>query len=351
METQTAYVDVLHCGKRGVAAVASLVSRSRWSESLFDAVRAGCREVARRSRHVHIEEGSIARYAASLPLARATCPAHDPVTHYLGHGEETVAFFLILDAINFGSGYFPHLRKRPGLSGYFTIAAGLNDRFRNHGPFTPQELVHLDGEGLAFVFGQERLNGPVRELMQLFANALRDLGYYLLEHYDGRYAALVEEAGHSAERLVRLLAAMPYYDDVEPYDGLCVPFYKRAQLTAADLSLAFGNQGWGRFDDLDRLTIFADNLVPHVLRVDGILSYDPDLAARIDGEELIPPGSPEEVEVRACAVHAVELIAAELQAHGKPVTPHQLDYLLWNRGQESFYKKVKPRHRTRTVFY
>ncbi|MEZ5167114.1 MAG: hypothetical protein R2695_11730 [Acidimicrobiales bacterium] len=32
---------------------------------------------------------------------------------------------LSLDAINFGSGYFPYLRKRPGMSGYHTVASSL----------------------------------------------------------------------------------------------------------------------------------------------------------------------------------------------------------------------------------
>ena len=50
-------------------------------------------------------------------------------------------------------------------------------------------------------------------------------------------------------------------------------YYERAQLAAADLSLAFDGRGLGRFDDLQNLTIFADNLVPHVLRVDNILIY------------------------------------------------------------------------------
>ncbi len=52
--------------------------------------------------------------------------------------------------------------------------------------------------------------------------------------------------------------------------------------------------------------MFADNLVPHVLRLDGVLWFDPELVARIEHEELIEHGSPEEVEIRACAVHAVE---------------------------------------------
>ena len=62
-------------------------------------------------------------------------------------------------------------------------------------------------------------------------------------------------------------------------------FFKRAQLVPSDLALA----GMARFRDLDRLTIFADNLVPHVLRVDGVLVYDPRLAARIDAGRAPAP--------------------------------------------------------------
>ena len=37
---------------------------------------------------------------------------------------------LVLDSINFGSGWFPTLRKRPGMSGYFTVASSLTDFWR-----------------------------------------------------------------------------------------------------------------------------------------------------------------------------------------------------------------------------
>jgi hypothetical protein len=144
---------------------------------------------------------------------------------------------------------------------------------------------------------------------------------------------VVDDAGGSAERLASMLAAgMPFFDDRG--------FWKRAQIAANDLALA----GVADFSDLDRLTIFPDNLVPHVLRVDGVLRYDPALAARIDAGALLPPGE-EEREIRACAVHACELIAERL---GMP--PRELDTALWNRGQAPRYKSV-PRHRTRTVFY
>ena len=48
--------------------------------------------------------------------------------------EPLAAFWLTLDAINFGSGWFPTLRKRAGRSGYSTIAAGVRERFERAGP-------------------------------------------------------------------------------------------------------------------------------------------------------------------------------------------------------------------------
>jgi hypothetical protein len=319
--------------------------------SSIEHVRTACQQVAEQARFVHVDFDRVSAYAVSLPLERIQQPEHDAASHYLGHGDSTVAFFVTLDAINFGSGYFPHLRKRPGMSGYFTIASSLNDYYRTHGPLDAQALSALTVDDCTRIFDQDPDNNTVRELMQLFADALNDLGRYLLHDFDGSFVRLIEAADNSATHLVRLLIRLPFFDDVETYEGFRVPFYKRAQLTAADLALAFGNQGHGRFDDLDQLTIFADNLVPHVLRMDGLLRYDPLLAQRIDAEELIPSGSCEEVEIRACALHTVELLKQSLHATGQPVTSTQLDYLLWNRGQEPYYKRTKPRHRTRTVFY
>ena len=40
---------------------------------------------------------------------------------------------LTLNAINFGSGWFPVLRKRAGTSGYLTVATRLRERFERAG--------------------------------------------------------------------------------------------------------------------------------------------------------------------------------------------------------------------------
>jgi hypothetical protein len=302
---------------------------------LLDQVRRHAAAVAAAATYVHIEHTLIDEYVSKLPLDRVRAPELDAATHYLAEPEGTLAYVVQLDAINFGSGYFPRLTKRPGMSGYFTVAASLKDYFEAHGPLSTADLQKLNQSDVTRIFGQDaqQTDPAVAELMELFTQALNDLGGYVEERFGGSFHGLIDSADGSAERLAGSLAEMPFYRDVG--------FYKRAQLTAADLATA----GVAEFDDLDRLTIFADNLVPHVLRVDGILSYEAGLLERINQEELIPKGSREELEIRAAALHAVELIATRTN-----VTSMQLDYLLWNRGQEAAYKAL-PRHRTRTVFY
>jgi len=140
--------------------------------------------------------------------------------------------------------------------------------------------------------------------------------------------------GDRAEDLAeRLAAGMPFFDDRG--------FYKRAQIAANDLHLA----GVVAYPDVDRLTIFADNLVPHVLRLDGVLHYADELARTIDAGVPLTVGGESERELRACAVHACEGLAHQL---GVPA--RLLDNWLWNRGVKPPYSE-RPAHITRTVYY
>jgi hypothetical protein len=287
--------------------------------------------VAAAARHVAIVEEAIEPYAATLPPESPPAPDLAPGAS----DEDRAAFLLTLNAINFGSGWFPTLRKRPGMSGFRTVEAGL----KAHGPFTAAELAALDAAAIAATLGQE----PGHELMALFARALNELGDRVEAEHGGSFLALARAGNGSAEVLATHLATWPTWFDVSPYAGREIPFFKRAQIAAADLALA----GLAPADDLHRLTIFADNLVPHVLRLDGVLEFDDDLVARIDREELIEHDSPEEVEIRACALHAVELL---VRAHPEPTTATALDNQLWHRGGQPRYK-ARPRHRARTTAY
>jgi hypothetical protein len=288
--------------------------------ALCDDVRTHCARIAGSARSVTID------VAALSTLDAAPAATLDGAIHYLDGPREAVARYLLtLDSINFGSGWFPVLRKRPGCSGYTTVAANLSDRFRADGPWSNAELRALETRAVATALGQS----PDLELMAIYAEALRALGRWLGERST---LDVIDESASAELFATRLASAMPWFDDRG--------FFKRAQIAPANLALA----GVATFDDLDRLTIFADNLVPHVLRCDGVLVYEARLGAHIDAGRPLRAG-PQEREIRACAVHACELLSARLG-----VAPRVLDNWLWNRGQSPQYKAL-PRHRCRCVYY
>jgi hypothetical protein len=281
---------------------------------LPDRVRAHCATIAAAARHVTIDldaaayDGGVAGLdAARHPLELAP--------------EELARYVLVLDAVNFGSGWFAELA---------TDTNALTDRLTAHarargGTWTAAELRALTPQDVDAVLGLP----AAHPLTALYAQGLRDLGGWL-----GERTAL-EACGASAVALAESLARLPLLAD----HG----FYKRAQITAADLAAA----GVAAFADVDALTVFADNRLPHVLRVDGVLRLEPALAARVDAGAWLEAGSREEVELRACAVHACEVLAARAG-----VPPRILDNWLWNRGLDPRYAAGTMRpHRTRTSFY
>ena len=327
------------------------------AHGLFEVIRSRCAEVTRRARSVRIDDVALDRFAERLAGGELTGDNHDPARNLDGEEGQLLGFLIALDAINFGSGWFPMLRKRDGMSGYRTIAAACRERFESRGAWSGQELRDTTQETMADLLGQDLDNDPsdpsdpaVAELMGLYARAWRDLGNWLSRDHEDRFENFVDAAGNSAEEMVLALAKMPFYRDVVAYAELEVPFYKRAQITVADLNQAFGSGRFGSFDDLDQLTLFADNLVPHVLRCAGVLVYTEALAAQIEAEAVLVVGSAAEVEIRAVALESVERLVAELGNLGAPTTAHELDGRLWNAGQAPAIK-ARPRHRARSTYY
>ncbi|MEM7738088.1 MAG: queuosine salvage family protein [Deinococcota bacterium] len=282
-----------------------------------------------------------------MDVAAITRPVYDTVHHFTGEADSLANYILVLDAINFGSGYFPHLQKRATasgqrMSGYFTVASYLKDYFEVHGPPTPQTLQTLTQADCANIFQQDLEDDIRAELMGLFARALYDLGEVLLENYGGSSVQFVEAANHSAEALATQLTAMPFFQDAANYNSIPIPIYKRAQIAVSDLALAFDNQNLGYFEDINQLTIFADNLVPHVLHVDGLLTYSEELEGMLEAGQLLPAGSDMEIELRAVSIHTVELMVESLRAQGQQVSTRELDMLLWNQGQAAHYRQTTP---------
>lgn len=316
--------------------------------ALPDMVRSAAALVAERARHVHVDHRRLVEFASTLPREPIANPSLTPDDLPSDDPHDIVAWVFTVHAVNFGSGFFPVLRKRPGLSGSKTIFAALRERFRSRGPLTPAELSEATPRWCAEIFEQDP-DGPAAPLLGWFADSWRQLGAAVETRWAGDLGAIVEDAAGSAARLASLLASIPGWNDVSHHGELEVPLFKRAQIVPAHLAMAFGGRGPGSFHDLDRLTIFADNLVPHVLRIDGVLRFDAALVDRIEREELLTAGSVEEVEIRAVGVHVAELLVEELRRTG-PASAMGVDQVLWNRGAQARYK-ARPRHRARSRAY
>jgi hypothetical protein len=184
---------------------------------------------------------------------------------------------------------------------------------------------------------------------------LRGVGERLAAGHSGRFHNFVRSCPDRMYAdgdgvLERLVAEFPRFDDVSDYHERQVVIYKLAQLALWSLHLAVGPGGGFALHDLDRMTAFADYIVPVGLRLMGILEYTPGLEARIDSGDHIPRDSDEEIEIRAHSVYATALLTEAINARrgdAPPLVIPEIDFRLWS----AYHTTTWPHHLTRTVMY
>ena len=244
-------------------------------------------------------------------------------------------FVLVASCLNFAFTSFS-TRERWDLvlnGRVYADADGLHAALHRAGP----EI--LRGEWLAAVTS-EQLGAilPGLQMLDERAEILRDVGVRLVERWDGRFANVVASVSTVEEYLQVLTREFPRFDDV--------PFWKLAQLSAWILHI----EGAVRWPDLDRLTAFADYIVPAGLRAMRILGYSDELAAAVDTWTPIEAGGSWEVEIRAATVWACHLLAGRVNALRPPelqIVEAQIDARFWL----PFHKTHAPHHLTRTIYY
>ena len=312
------------------------------------------KKVSEMSQHVRIDRQALGRFVRKLFADDIQVPCWDTNYHFCDGTEKTVAYLLVLDTINFcfwpppGKAKWVIEYQSESLSGYYALAASIKRAVESRVPLTNAEyLVDLSLDELEQILDGE---GEL-QLLEHRLKVLNELGQVLFEKYDGNACRLVEAAENSALKLVRLLAEnFSSFNDVAEYQGRKVFFYKRAQILTADLYGAFKGKDWGSFTDMDKITAFADYKLPQVLRHLGIMRYTESLTQKVDQKLMLEAGCPEEIEIRANTIQAVELIRQELAQKGKAFRSFEIDWLLWNLGQNDEFRN-KPYHKTLTIFY
>jgi Potential Queuosine, Q, salvage protein family len=184
---------------------------------------------------------------------------------------------------------------------------------------------------------------------------LHQVGKVLAEKYSGRFHTFVKSCSpklyDNGNGLIdQLVKEFPRFNDVSMLDGHEIKFYKLAQLGVWMLYATLHPLGKFQLNDPQKMTAFADYIVPVALRLHGITSYSERLEKAINSHQLIPRDFRWEIEIRAHCIYATALLTEEINklrpANMQVIIP-QIDARFWTH----FHTTTWPHHLTRTIMY
>ncbi|KAI9836445.1 MAG: hypothetical protein M1819_001477 [Sarea resinae] len=284
--------------------------------------------------------------------------------------EATVNFIFTMDLLNFCFWSERGEDERSAVeykgkkwTGYWSLVAALQRALEEDIPITSPDFWQDENEATVEVL-RHVFRSATDEEIPLFDErvaCLREAGRVLYEDFDCRVTHLIAESDHSAARLVNLLVEhFSCFRDESVFEGRTVRFYKRAQIFVADLWACFEGEGYGEFEDIDKITMFAgefqahfpsplnrtgepkkhpkvqrdppkefetssanttggkttDYRIPQILHQLGCLRYSPPLESAIRRRQPIPHDHSWEIQIRGCTIHAVTLLLRCIrQAH------------------------------------
>lgn len=314
--------------------------------------------VIEKSRDVRTEEDKIIEHAGwmayeELPIPEFVLPfgiGSDP--------QQTIDFILVSTVLNFAfTDFTTQVKFQVDYAG--KRWSDSDALFASMKRALDEGVPFLDGSYLSVVTRAELqhiFRGNIEiPMLDERVEILHAVGKTLQARYQGRFYHFVQSATprlyDGGRGLVdKLVSEFPRFNDVSRYEGHEVKFYKLAQLGIWILYGALYRSGAFRLDDPEKLTAFADYIVPVALRVMGILRYSPTLEGAIQSGKMIPRDSPQEIEIRAHTLYATALLCEEVNKRrpaDRQVIIPQIDARLWSHYHTTFW----PHHLTRTIMY
>ena len=183
-------------------------------------------------------------------------------------------------------------------------------------------LHRAHSAGIPFFTGEYLANLSRKDLEQVFAGTIEmpmldervtifnEVGRVLVAKYNGRYSNFVRDCSprlydNGNGLLERLTSEFPRFNDVSLYQGSQVQIFKLAQLGIWGMHLALSPRKAWALEDADKLTAFADYIVPVGMRVTKIFEYAPVLEEQINSLVEVPRDSQAEIELRANSIYAI----------------------------------------------
>lgn len=228
-------------------------------------------------------------------------------------------------------------------------------------------LHRAHSAGIPFFTGEYLANLTRKDLESVFAGTIEmpmldervvifnEVGRVLVEKYKGRYSNFVRDCAprlydNGNGLLERLTSEFPRFNDVSDYNGNQVQIFKLAQLGIWGMHLALSPRKAWALEDADKLTAFADYIVPVGMRVTKIFEYAPELEQQINSLVEVPRNSQAEIELRANSIYAIARLTEEINKRRPgmdPLLQPQVDFRFW----KTYHATHWPHHLTKTVMY
>jgi hypothetical protein len=337
----------------------SISSSIPWPKLVGSPVLDSLRPVIEHSRDVHTHAEKLREVAGWMAYEDLPMPDYAlPLGVGEGKPDETIDFILTADAIDTAfTDFSTHEKFQVDYAGRHwsdsdALFACMKRALDNGTPV-------LDGEFLARVTRAEleRIfagNIPMPMLDEKM-EVLHQVGAVLANKHDGRFHNFVKSCPprlyDNGNGLVdRMVKEFPRFNDVSEYDGHIVKFYKLPQLGLWLVYSSLRKTGQFHLEDVDKMTAFADYIVPVALRLLGLTSYSPQLEHAINTHQMIARDSRWEVEMRAHCVYATALLCEEInniRPKDMQIIIPQIDARLWTHYHTTWW----PHHLTRTIMY
>jgi hypothetical protein len=217
--------------------------------------------------------------------------------------------------------------------------------------FSGEYLAKVTRKDLESVFSGTIEMPMLDERVTLF----NEVGRVLVEKYQGRYSRFVRSCAPKLYAdgdglLERLTTEFPRFRDVSNFHGTDIHIYKLAQLGIWGMHLALSPRGAWKLEDAEKLSAFADYIVPVGLRVMGIFEYAPELEKQINSLTEVKRDSDAEIELRASSIFVIAKLTEEINKRRPgmdPLLQPQVDFRFW----KTYHATHWPHHLTKTVMY
>ena len=332
-------------------------SAVRWPKLTGSPVLDSLHPVIEHSRDVRTHVDKVAEVAGWMAYEELPMPDYQ-MPFGVGSADDAIDFILTADCVDTAfTDFSTHVKFQVDYAGrHWSDSDGL---FACMKRALDNGIPIVDGKFLS------RVTRP--ELERIFAGNIelpmldekmqvwRQVGAVLAEKYDGRFHNFVKSCpprlyDNGAGIIDRMVREFPRFNDISQYGDATIKFYKLPQLGIWFVYSALRKGNQFPLHDIDKMTAFADYIVPVALRLLGITSYSAELEHAINTYQMIPRDSRQEVEIRAHCIYATALLCEEvnkIRPKDQQIIIPQIDARLWTHYHTTWW----PHHLTRTIMY